>query len=206
MLQSEPPSSVDGAHGARMAARVELRERGAVGAAEDVDPLVAEQLPDALDVVGRGRARQHPRLAAEAGEAPAEVGRDRLCVGRPHVLLRTRERVRAARPALIDEHEVAVLADVREHLVDLDRGVGRDASRSALEVEERSARGLPGSRDDRDVQRDRLPVRPGRRQPARAAGRSAHRRDSRACRRGRRPALRRVPAAGRAGRARRRPG
>ena len=77
----------DGAYGARMAARVELRQRGAVGAAEDVDPLVAEYLPDALDVVGRGLARQHPRLTAEAGEAPAEVRGDRVCVGRPHVLL-----------------------------------------------------------------------------------------------------------------------
>ena len=145
-----------------MATRVELRQRGAVGAAEDVDPLVAEHLPDALDVVGRGLARQHPRVAAEAGEAPAEVRGDRVGVGRPHVLLRTHERVRAARPALIDEHEVAVLADVREHLVDLDRGVRRNASRSALEIEERSARRLPGGRDDRDVQRDGPPLRPGR--------------------------------------------
>ena len=100
-----------------MTAHVELRERGAVRAAEDVDPLVAEHLPDALDVVGRGLAREQARLAAEAREAAAEVRRDGVCVGRPHVLLRTRERVRAPRPALIDEHEVAVLADVREHLV-----------------------------------------------------------------------------------------
>ena len=85
-------------------------------------------------------------------EAAAQVGRDGAGVGRTHVLLRTGDALRSARAPLVDEHDVAELADLREDLVDGDGRIGRRTAGPALEVEERAARGLPRSRDDCDVQ------------------------------------------------------
>ena len=115
------------------------------------------------------------------------VGGDGGGVGRAHVLLRAGERVRATRSALIDEHEVAVLADVREHLVDLDRGVARRAARPALEVEERAAGGLPRGRDDLDVQRRSAARRAAPASAGTGSSYSARPRDRRACRAGSEP-------------------
>ena len=139
-------------HGARVRAQVGLRKRGPVGTAVDVDAAVAEAAAHALEIGGRSRSGELLGCRTQMREAATEIGGHGISIRRPHVLLRAGDALRAAGPPLIDEHEVAVLADLREDLVHGDGGSGRRSSRPALEVEERTASGLPRGRDDRDVQ------------------------------------------------------
>ena len=101
------------AHVARIAAHVDQGGAGAVGAAVEVDALVAEGGADVVQVVHRDRRRVERGIG---GEPPQALSQRRHRQHVVHVALRVvvaaRQRavegIRAAGAALVDQHDVAV--------------------------------------------------------------------------------------------------
>ena len=137
-----------------MEAQIDLRGRGTVRRAVDVDSVVSECVAYRLEIVHRDGSGVKASFRAQAREATSDV----LSNGRRLLDADARGRaaqpVGAARAALIDEHEVSGRSDFAEELID-----GRDihacsSARPAREVEQRTCCRLAARGYDGDAQGD----------------------------------------------------
>jgi putative oxidoreductase len=138
--------------------QVRLGEAGAVGERPQIDTVVAEGGPNAVEIRGRVLRRVLAEVGADLQVAAAlrDVLHGIVVVERRAGLqLRTVQGVGSARPALVDEDDVPRPAiDGTGAKVEPGRARGRH-SRTAIQVEQgrRARRGRQGAQDD-DPQRD----------------------------------------------------
>ena len=104
---SVAPSRIAVAHQLRMLRDEVLRGGGAVGDPVDVDLVVPQRGEHVGEVVHRGHRRVLPRVGPEPRDARLDVGADRGRRRDGSAWERALEPVRAARSALVDEHDVA---------------------------------------------------------------------------------------------------
>ncbi len=149
----------DAAYGLGVSTHVRLSERGAVGAAEEIDLAVPKRATHDLQVVCSHTRRVEPRICVERGETASEITGHSGRIRSPHVSRGAGKTARAARATLVDHDEIAVSLDLREEGIHPGRSCRRRATRPALEIEQR-ARGRPlRRRQHRDLQGDHPPVR-----------------------------------------------
>jgi hypothetical protein len=155
----------DGApHVLRVPAHVDLGGAGAVGAAEEVQPLVAEELPHLVQVIGGDVAGVEGEVGVELARAGAQGGeREEVVQVALEVVLAPRlgavEGVRAAGAARVDQQDVARGAQPAEELGELGCRRGRGIAGAALEKDQRVGRGIGGlRREDDDVDGDLAPA------------------------------------------------
>ena len=130
-----------------------------VRAAVDVDPLVAEERPDLVEVVHRDRGGVEARVGVVAGQAllqPLEADLVRLVEhGESVIVGLALQRIRPAGAALVDEHDVAIGLEPPEQLADLPRDLRCALSGTAREKEERIRPRVGAERrPDHDLERD----------------------------------------------------
>ena len=149
----------DAAYGLGVSTHVRLSERGAVGAAEEIDLAVPKRATHDLQVVCSHTRRVEPRICVERGETASEITGHSGRIRSPHVSRGAGKTARAARATLVDHDEIAVSLDLREEGIHPGRSCRRRATRPALEIEQR-ARGRPlRRRQHRDLQGDHPAVR-----------------------------------------------
>ncbi len=149
----------DAAYGLGVSAHVRLRERGAVGATEEIDLPVPERATHDLQVVCGHTRRVEPRICVEPGETPSEITGHCRRVRSAHVSVGAGKTARAARATLVDHDEITVSLYPREEGVHSYRSCGRRATRPAFEIEQRAGRGPLRRRQHRDSQGDHRAVR-----------------------------------------------
>ena len=149
----------DASYGLGVSTHVRLSERGAVGAAEEIDLAVPQRATHDLQVVCSHTRRVEPRICVEPGETASEITGHSRRIRSAHVSLGAGKTARAARATLVDHDEIAVSLHLREEGIHPDRSCRRRATRPALEIEQR-ARGRPlRRRQHRDSQGDHRAVR-----------------------------------------------
>ena len=135
---------------------------GAVRAAIQIDPFVAEMRADVVEVVHRDAGRVEPDVGVIAGQARAQPV-ERLLVRLGQLLQRVRftpalERMRLAGAALVNQDDVALTEDGAEYFAHLGRQLGRRLAWSTGQKEQRVGCRLGGQRrQGDDVERDAAP-------------------------------------------------
>src|SRR5262245_58222726 len=143
-----------------MLSHIDLRPARAVRASEEVDPFVTQRRARLIEIVHRYRRSVEPKVGSPLPFGA--TGFDRL--DRQEIALMplqafaveiAMQAVRTARAALVDHHDVAFLADFREHARDKIGDLCRGLSRTACENEERVRRRLRTQRRQHgDFERD----------------------------------------------------
>ncbi len=152
----------------RMLPEVVLHERRSVRAPIEIDPVVAERLPNGVEVVGSLRARVEALIGVEVRQVlvqPRLEGGDRVRArhaGHIGPRLRQLQRVGVAGPPLVHEHDVPARMDLGERTRRGRPVVGRGAARPARDEEDRVGGGIRNlRREDHDVELDLPPRRVG---------------------------------------------
>ena len=141
MFGGATPSRIADADAIAVLAHVDERGARAVGAAVDVDLVVAEERADIVEIVHRDRRRVERQVGVVLRLAGLEAI-ERLLVGLHERLQRivvvvAVERIRLAGAALIDEDDVAIVLHAAEDLADHLGQLGGALAGSAGEEEQR---------------------------------------------------------------------
>ncbi|HVT57887.1 MAG TPA: hypothetical protein VHR45_05775 [Thermoanaerobaculia bacterium] len=168
LVDGSHPVEHHAAHRLRMAPQIDLRRAGAVGAAEQIDLLVAEPAPHLVHVVHAQSRGVEPQVGQlrEPLPAPADrerrekIARQQRRIGALAMRVRTVEvaveGIRSSGAALVDQQDVAAPAQLL--LGQQGEAGGHPLPRSAAQVDDRVGRPIGAERrQDHDVEVDLAP-------------------------------------------------